>query len=102
MKTNMISSSNGWGHKPPTDTTNTVWLFTKKINLISPPKDKTPNVKLHNAIIDLHALDVGFLTGQEPCIDFKQKGENQEIKYAYIKNTGPQEQQQHAAKYHNK
>ena len=76
---------NGWGHKLPTDTTNTVRLFTKNFNSISPPQDKSPNAKLHNAIIDLHTHDAGILAGQEPCIDFKQKGQNQELKYAYMK-----------------
>ena len=42
-------------------------------------------MKLHNAIIDLHALDAGILAGQEPCIDFKQKVQTQELKYAYMK-----------------
>ena len=36
-------------------------------------------------MIDLHAIDTTILAGQEPCIDFKQKGQNQELKYAYMK-----------------
>ena len=63
-------------HSPP---------LHKTLQLNIPPPDKSPNAKLHNAIIDLHTHDVGILAGQEPCIDFKQKGQNQELKYAYMK-----------------
>ena len=63
-------------HSPP---------LHKKLQLNIPPPDKSPNAKLHNAIIDLHTHDAGILAGQEPCIDFKQKGQNQELKYAYMK-----------------
>ena len=76
---------NEWGHKISNDTTNTLQLFTKNLTQSPPPPDKTSNVELHNTIIDLHALDGGILAGQESCIDFKQKDQKQEIKYAYMK-----------------
>ena len=75
---------NGWGHKLPKDTTNIVRLVTKNFNSISLPPNNTPNAKLHNTSIDLHAIDTTILAGQEPCIDFKKKGKTQEIKYAYM------------------
>ena len=87
---------NKWSHKLPTDTINTVHLFTKNFNSVSPPPDKISKVKLHNAIIDLHALDAGILTGQELCIEFKQKGQTQELKYDYMKKLSPQELQRYA------
>ena len=74
---------NGWRHSLPQDTTNTVRLFTKNFNSISTPKD-TPNIKLCNAVLDLHKLDAAILARQEPCIDFKQKGQIQEIKYSFM------------------
>ena len=52
----------------------TVRLITKNFNSISTPKD-TPNVKLCNAVRDLHKIDAEIIAGQEPCIDFKQKGQ---------------------------
>ena len=75
---------NGWGHSIPQDTTNTVRLIIKNYNSISTKKD-TPNVKLSNAVTDLHKLNVAIIAGQEPCIDFKQKGQIQEIKYTFMR-----------------
>lgn len=74
---------NGWGHSLSQGTPNTVRLITKNSNSISTPKD-TPNVKLCNAVRDLQKIDAAILAGQEPCIDFKQKGKIQEIKYSFM------------------
>ena len=76
---------NGWGHSLTEDTTGIVRLFTKNFNSITPSKDKTCNPKFTNGIGQLHKFGAGFLLGQEPCIDFKQHGQQQELKYAYMK-----------------
>ena len=62
-----------------------VRLIIKNCNFISLQK-YTPNVKLCNAVLDLYKLDAAILAGQEPCIDFKQKGQIQEIKYFFMTN----------------